>query len=61
MDPKLAPAGAPDEKLSLSYRDSDLSPEDVKRAPGGMDFIADKNRIDEVYHLPVNDVKKSTW
>lgn len=63
MDPKTAAAGeAADPKADqYIYRTSDLSPEEAAKAPGGMDFIADKNKIDETYHLPVNAARKSTW
>lgn len=66
MDPKLGAAGdAPDEKLEQyqPQRQSELRPDEAwaSRAPGGMDFITANNKIDETYHLPVGDARKSTW
>ena len=63
MDPKMANAGeTPDEKAhQYIYRPSDLTAAEAAKAPGGMDFIGEKNKIDETYHLPVNASRKSTW
>ena len=55
-------ADAPSPKLNqTSYRPSDITLEEAQKAPGGIEFIAEKNRIDETYSLPVNAARKATW
>ena len=44
-----------------SYRPSDLTLEEASKAPGGIDFIAEKNKIDEEWKLPVNGTTRATW
>ena len=44
-----------------SYDGGSLRPEEAAKAPGGIDFIAEKNRIDAEFKLPVNGAQKASW
>ena len=52
---------AADDFQHPSYNGGALRPEEAAKAPGGMDFIAEKTRIDSEFKLPVNSVKRATW
>ena len=55
-------AKKPSSKRDLvGHPDTDLGPGDTEHAPGGIDFIAQKNSIDQTYKLPVNADTRATW
>lgn len=44
-----------------SYSRNSLSTEEAMKAPGGLDFIAEKNAIDSTYSMPINGKTQATW
>lgn len=49
------------EKQNPKLDQSQYDTAETDRAPGGLDFISQKNAIDQKYNLPVNAETKATW